>query len=111
MKLIEFLKNLDPFLLGTIFFIFIIPVFIGLIIYIYFYNPKIVMWDWDKIKDADADSLSWRKRYIRDAYLKTLNYDEKTKKNWIILLIAFGGFCELFILCFLAIYLLAYFLN
>ena len=111
MKLIEFLKNIDPFLLGTIFFIFIIPVFIGLIIYIYFYNPKIVMWDWDKIKDADADSLSWRKRYIRDAYLKTLNYDEKTKKNWIILLIAFGGFCEFFILSFLATYLFALFLN
>lgn len=108
---IDIIKDLGPFLIAGILFIILIPAFIAHIIYVYFYNPKIVFWDWDKIKDADDDSLTWGKRVRRDIYLRTLNYDEKAKKKSIILLISFGAICELFTLSWLVICILFYFIN
>ena len=107
---IDIFKDLGPFLIVGILFIIIIPAFISLIIHVCFYNPKIVFWDWDKIKDADDASLTWNKRVRRDIYLRTLNYDEKAKKKSIILIISFGAICELFALSWLVICVLLYFI-
>ena len=103
---IEIFKHIDPFLAGVIFFIIIIPPFFAVIIYAYFYNPKIVIWDWDEIKDADDDKLTFRKRFQRDAYLSTLNQDKKTKKTMIMFTIAFGVFMEIFAFAMLLSYVL-----